>query len=92
MKYDFETFVERAGKDSTAADKVPFPGGPEEGIKKIPMWVADMSFPTAPFILDAIRARLETPSFGYFALPEEYYAAIIDWQRIRNGRRQLWSI
>ena len=85
MKYDFETFVERAGKDSTAADKVPFPVQPDKGIKKIPMWVADMSFPAAPFIIDAIRQRLETPSFGYFALPEEYYAAIIDWQRIRNG-------
>lgn len=85
MKYDFETFVERAGKDSTAADKVPFPVQPDKGVKKIPMWVADMSFPAAPFIIDAIRQRLETPSFGYFALPEEYYAAIIDWQRIRNG-------
>ena len=85
MKYDFETFVERAGKDSTAADKVPFPEGPEPGIKKIPMWVADMSFPTAPFIIDAIKTRLETPSFGYFELPEEYYSAIINWQRIRNG-------
>ena len=85
MKYDFETFVERAGKDSTAADKVPFPVEPDKGVKKIPMWVADMSFPAAPFIIDAIRQRLETPSFGYFALPEEYYKAIIDWQRIRNG-------
>ena len=85
MKYDFKTFVERAGKDSTAADKVPFPERPEAGIKKIPMWVADMSFPTAPFIIDAIKARLETPSFGYFELPEEYYSAIINWQRIRNG-------
>ena len=85
MKYDFETFVERAGKDSTAADKVPFTVEPDEGIKKIPMWVADMSFPTAPFIINAIRARLETPSFGYFELPEEYYAAIINWQKVRNG-------
>lgn len=85
MKYDFETFVERAGKDSTAADKVPFRVEPDKGVKKIPMWVADMSFPAAPFIIDAIRQRLETPSFGYFALPEEYYKAIIDWQRIRNG-------
>lgn len=85
MKYDFETFVERAGKDSTAADKVPFPVQPDVGIKKIPMWVADMSFPAAPFIIDAIKKRLETPSFGYFELPEEYYTAIIDWQRKRNG-------
>ena len=85
MKYDFETFVERAGKDSIAADKVPFPAEPDKGIKKIPMWVADMSFPTAPFIIEAIRERLETPSFGYFELPAEYYSAILNWQRKRNG-------
>ena len=72
MKYDFETFVERAGKDSLAADVVPFPVSPDEGIRKIPMWVADMSFPTAPAVLRAIRERLETPSFGYFENPEEY--------------------
>ncbi len=85
MKYDFETFVERAGKDSIAQDKVPFPAEPDPGVKKIPMWVADMSFPTAPFILDAIRARLETPSFGYFEHPQEYFDAIIRWQKERNG-------
>ena len=89
MRYDFETFVERAGKDSIAADVVPFPVEPDAGVKKIPMWVADMSFPTAPFILEAIRARLDTPSFGYFELPEEYYAAILNWQKKRNGVDRL---
>ena len=63
-KYDFGTFVDRMGKDSLATDTVPFPFEPEQGIKRIPMWVADMSFPTAPFIIDAIKKRLETPSFG----------------------------
>lgn len=85
MKYDFTTFVERAGKDSRAADHVPFDFEPGEGVSKIPMWVADMSFPTAPFIIDAIKQRLETPSFGYFRLPPEYFDAVINWQKVRNG-------
>ena len=85
MKFDFDTFVERGGKDSLAADMVPFPVKPDEGVKKIPMWIADMSFPTAPAVIRAIRERLETPCFGYFENPEEYYAAIIRWQKERNG-------
>lgn len=85
MKYDFETFVDRAGKDSLALDIVPFPFSPDAGTDKIPMWIADMSFPTAPFILDAIRQRLEVPSLGYFKLPAEYFDAIRRWQRVRNG-------
>ena len=85
MKFDFTTFVERAGKDSLANDVVPFDFQPEEGVSRIPMWIADMSFPTAPFILQAIRDRLEVPSFGYFKLPKEYFDAIRKWQSVRNG-------
>lgn len=83
--YDFETFVDRMGKDSLATDVVPFPYEPESGVKKIPMWVADMSFPTAPFIIAAMRKRLETPSFGYFKLSKEYFDSIVFWQKQRNG-------
>ena len=85
MKYDFTTFVDRAGKDSLANDVIPFDFQPEKGVSRIPMWIADMSFPTAPFILQAIRDRLEVPSFGYFKLPKEYFDAIRHWQRVRNG-------
>ena len=86
MNYDFTTVLLRAGHDCLAAEKIPFPGVEvAPGFDPIPMWVADMSFPTAPAILEAIRARLAEPHFGYFSLPKEYYAAIIDWQRTRNG-------
>ena len=86
MKYDFTTVLDRRGRDSLAFDKIPFPGvAPEDGFDAIPMWVADMSFPAAPAVLDAIHRRLEMPNFGYFALPDEYYDAIISWQRRRNG-------
>lgn len=86
MKYDFTTVLDRRGHDSIAADKIPFEGvTPDAGFDSIPMWVADMAFPVAPFILDAVRERLDMPSLGYFALPEEYYDAIIAWQTRRNG-------
>ena len=90
MKYDFETVLDRTGKDSIAADIIPLDGAfVEEGMSRIPMWVADMSFPAAPFILDAMKKRLETPTFGYFQLTDEYFDAIIRWQKKRNGAEGL---
>ena len=86
MKYDFTTVLDRRGRDSIAADYIPIPGVTvKEGFDAIPLWVADMSFPTAPAILEAMRRRLDFPSLGYFPLPEDYYKAIIDWQTRRNG-------
>ena len=89
MKYDFTTLLDRRGKDSIAADLIPWERKPDPGVSVIPMWVADMSFPTAPPILEAIRARLEMPNFGYFRLPDSYFDAIVRWQRRRNGVQSL---
>ena len=86
MKYDFTTVLDRVGHDCIAADRIPFADiKPDPGFDPIPMWVADMSFPTAPPILAAIQKRMEMPNFGYFALPKEYYDSIIHWHRTRNG-------
>lgn len=86
MKYDFTTVLDRRGQDSTAADKIPFSDiKVDEGFDTIPMWIADMSFPAAPPVMDAIYKRMEMPNFGYFPLPDEYFAAIIRWQSKRNG-------
>ena len=86
MKYDFTTIMDRTGKDSIAVDQIPFEGvAVKEGFSKLPMWVADMNFPTAPTITEAIIERMQHPAFGYFNLREEYYQSIIDWQQRRHG-------
>ena len=90
MPYDFSTVLAREGRDSLAADHVPIPGvNVREGFSRIPMWVADMSFPTAPEILSAMRERLDFPSFGYYALSDAYYDSIIAWHRRRHGTEGL---
>ena len=89
MKYDFTTILDRAGRDSLAADTVPFDVQPDPDVRKIPMWVADMSFPAAPPIIEAIEKRLEMPNFGYFSLPDSYFDSIISWQQRRNGVTKL---
>ena len=86
MTYDFETVLDRRGRDSVAADVIPFEGvTPDEGFDPIPMWIADMAYPTAPPVLAAIRRRLEMPALGYFRLSDEYLDSILSWQRRRNG-------
>lgn len=86
MTYDFTTVLDRSGRDSLAADKIPFEGAAvDAGFSVIPMWIADMSYPTAPPVLKAIKKRLEFPSMGYFPLSKEYFDSIIDWQKRRNG-------
>lgn len=88
MRYDFETKPERKGMDALAVDALGeegAPGAPKEGFSALPMWVADMNFLAFPGIQESIIRRVQHPAFGYFRLREEYYQAIIDWQRIRNG-------
>ena len=90
MTFDFTTVMDRRGKDSIAADVTAFPGAlvsthVDPAFDVIPMWVADMNFPTAPSVTEAIIRRAEHPAFGYFAPPDAYYDAIIGWHKTRNG-------
>lgn len=86
MKYDFTTIMERSGKDAIAAEVIPYEGVTiKEGFSRLPMWVADMNFATVPTITEAIIERAKHPAFGYFSLRDEYYQAIMDWQKSRNG-------
>ena len=74
MQYDFTSILDRRGKDAIAVD------APEQsecfgaeyfskaklrpGFDRIPMWVADMNFPTVPSIPEAIieSARIDGAS------------------------------
>ena len=86
MEFDFTTILDRRGKDALAVDLVPYPDVKvDEGVRPIPMWVADMSFPTAPSVVKAVQNRLDHPNFGYFLLPNGYYDAIRYRQNERHG-------
>lgn len=90
MKYDFDSILDRRGHDALAVEMIPIPGAKvADGVSRIPMWVADMSFPTAPAVTEAVRKRLEHPCFGYYMPTDEYWDSIIGWQRRRNGVEDL---
>lgn len=94
MKFDFESIMDRHGKDAIAVDGVGTmpgfaPDCPKEGFDVIPMWVADMNFPTVPTIPQAIQKRIEHPAFGYFSPTDEYFNSIIQWHERRNAVKGL---
>jgi len=80
MRYDFDNIPDRRGSGSYKWDEAP------EGV--LPLWVADMDFKAAPFILDALQKRLDHGVFGYTLVDDAYYDAVIDWFRRRRG----WNI
>lgn len=86
MKYDFTSILDRTGKDAIAVEHIPIPGAQvKEGFDRIPMWVADMNFPTVPTIVEAMMERVRHSAYGYFDPSKEYYRSIIRWQETRNG-------
>ena len=93
MKYDFTSIMDRVGKDAIAVEALGqmkmAPKPPKDGFDIIPMWVADMNFPTVSTIPKAIIERAKHPAYGYFSPRKEYYDAIIQWQKNRNGVTDL---
>jgi cystathionine beta-lyase len=62
MKYNFDKVINRKGTASYKWDGTKFIFGTED---ILPMWVADMDFPTAEPIIEAVKKRLEHKIFGY---------------------------
>ena len=75
MKYDFDTVINRRGTNSLKWDVA-------DG--ELPMWVADMDFPTAPPILEAIQKRASYGVFAYEIIPDEWYSAVTGWWARRH--------
>ena len=64
MQFDFTSIMDRLGRDAMAVDNLGLMDGfapelPKAGWAIIPMWIADMNFPTAPSIPRAITERLQ---------------------------------
>ena len=94
MRFDFTTIPDRHGHDAIAIDGLGdgtgfAPAAPKEGFSSIPLWVADMSFATAPSVTRAMHERIDHPFFGYYTESDAYYQAIIDWHATRKGVADL---
>ena len=70
MKYDFDQVPDRRGSGSLKWDV---------GAGELPMWVADMDFPTCPAVREALAARVAHGVFGYTDVTEEWRRAVCGW-------------
>ncbi len=85
MHYNFDEVVNRSETASVKYDLCQWVFGRKD---VIPMWVADMDFRTAPFIMDALRQRMEHDILGYTYITPSFYESVIKW----NLRRHQWQI
>ena len=85
MPFDFETVVNRKNTCSAKWDLVPERFGDAD---VLPMWVADMDFPTAPPVIAALKEKAAAGIFGYPLRTEGYFNAIMGWTARRHG----WDI
>ena len=74
--YDFDKLIERRGTGAVKWDALAERFG---NTNLLPLWVADMDFETPPFIVEALKRRMEHPVFGYTATPEDYWTTICQW-------------
>ncbi len=79
MKEWFDVVPSRRGTASVKWDERP---------DALPLWIADMDFPAAPCIREALQRKLDQGVFGYTKVPESYFEATIRW----FGRRHSWRI
>lgn len=82
MKFNFDTVIERKGTNSIKYDFARENGKPEE---VLPLWVADMDFPTAPVILERLEQTVRHGIFGYSEGKEAYFQAVAGWYHRRFG-------
>ena len=84
---DFDTIIDRRGSHCSKWDIIErkFGVSPKDGLS---MWTADSDYPTAPCVIDAVRAAADHGIFGYFADPSDYHDAVQWWMKTRHG----WEI
>lgn len=81
-KFNFDICCPRTATGAMKLDCLAeFFGNPD----LIPLWIADMDFPTAPEIVDALAKRIQHPIYGYTATPDSFWNAIINWLKRRHN-------
>lgn len=83
MKYDLDAVIDRKGTHCVKWEYVSqsIKGAPHD---VLPLWVADMDFPCAQPILDALRCRVDRRIFGYSnPYTKGYLSAVLNWFQSR---------
>jgi cysteine-S-conjugate beta-lyase len=82
MKYDFTRSTPRNGTNAVKYTRKMKLFGSDD---VLPMWVADMDIDTPPFVMEALKKRVEHPNFGYEGVPASMFQAQIEWMKRDHG-------
>ena len=82
MKYNFDEIIPRENTDCLKFDIRKEVYGRDD---IIPMWIADMDFKTPPFIMEAMRKRLDHEILGYTRKCGAWIPAIQRWAKSQYG-------
>ena len=84
MPSEFDRPIDRRGTHSSKWDAMEplFGVSPKDGLA---MWTADSDYPTAPCVIEAVRAAADLGIFGYYTDESDYLNAICWWMENRHG-------
>ncbi|MDA8165324.1 MAG: PatB family C-S lyase [Desulfobacteraceae bacterium] len=85
--FDFDRVIDRHQTASLKWDRY-------RGRDVLPLWVADMDFPSPPAVIAALHRRVEHAIFGYTLVPDELVETIIAmlWARYGWEVRPEWLV
>ena len=91
MKYDFSQVIER---NNTLSIKYDFAKERKKASGLLSLWVADMDFPVAQEIKDALIERCNHGIFGYSEVKTPYYEVIAKWyqEKFNWSTKKQWLV
>ena len=91
MKYDFSQVIER---NNTLSIKYDFAKERKKPNGLLSLWVADMDFPVAQEIKDALIERCNHGIFGYSEVKTPYYEVIAKWyqEKFNWSTKKQWLV
>ena len=78
--FDFDRVIDRRATDSNKWRKFP--------ADVLPLWVADMDFPSPPVVVNALHARVEQGFFGYLTEHNDLPEVVAE----RVAKRYGWRV
>ena len=93
MPINFDIEIDRRHTGSVKWERVPDPQDPSRknkddacfGRRLLPMWVADMDFPSPEPVVKALQERTRHGIFGYTQPDPAYMEAVTGWMKKRHG-------
>ncbi|MBP2650789.1 MAG: cystathionine beta-lyase [Firmicutes bacterium] len=85
QRFDFNQIIDRRQSGAEKWDDCKNIFGCDD---VLPMWVADMDFPSPPEVVSALMSRASHGVYGYPVKGDSYYQAAIDWVKDRHD----WTV